>query len=185
MLFMCLIYFQLAKIYLNSPEEIRKLLIFTGYAQSAIDNYERKHKEAIKNSIPAPHFDPFSLAKEKERSIVGLFVSIGCNRETIKRLKAIVDERNDIAHSNGNINFSNQDSFDGKIKEIMECIAHIHESTRAIITACTEKFLLGSANPEENEFYDERDQVREIFAKGNYLSSQDILVAREFPIEQF
>ncbi len=67
----------------------------------------------------------------------------------------------------------------------MECIAHIHESTRAIITACTEKFLLGSANPEENEFYDERDQVREIFAKGNYLSSQDILVAREFPIEQF
>ncbi len=39
MLFMCLIYFQLAKIYLNSPEEIRKLLIFTGYAESAIDNY--------------------------------------------------------------------------------------------------------------------------------------------------
>lgn len=184
MLFMCLVYFQLAKIYLNSPEEIRKLLIFTGKAQSAIDNYEKKHKEATKNNLPAPHFDPFSLAAEQERSIVGLFISVGCERETIKRLKAIVDERNDIAHSNGNINFSNQDSFDGKIKEILECIAHIHENTRSIITACTEKFLLASANPEENEFYDEKDQVREIFAKGNYLSSQDILVAREYPIEQ-
>lgn len=184
MLFMCLVYFQLAKIYLNSPEEIRKLLIFTGKAQSAIDNYEKKHKEAIRSNMPVPHFDPFSLAAEQERSIVGLFISIGCERETIKRLKTIVDERNNIAHSNGNINFSNQDSFDGKIKEILECIAHIHENTRSIITASTEKFLLDSANPEENEFYDEKDQVREIFAKGNYLSSQDILVAREYPIEQ-
>jgi hypothetical protein len=184
MLFMCLVYFQLAKIYLNSPEEIRRLLIFTGSAQTAIDNYEKKHKEATKNNISAPHFDPFSLAGEKERSIVGLFISIGCDRETIKRLKAIVDERNDIAHSNGNINFSNQYSFDGKIKEILECIAHIHDHTRPIITACTKKFLLESANPEENEFLNENDQVRELFAKGNYLSSQDILVACEFPIEQ-
>lgn len=184
MLFMCFVYFQLAKIYLNSPEEIRKLLIFTGKAQSAIDNYEKRYKEAIINKIPSPQFDPFSLAAEQERSIVGLFVSIGCKRETIKRLKAIVDERNDIAHSNGNINFSNQDSFDEKINEILECIAHIHENTRPIITTCTEKFLLDSANPDENEFYDENDQVRELFARGNYLSSQDILVACEFPIEQ-
>jgi hypothetical protein len=184
MLFMCLVYFQLAKIYLNSPEEIKRLLIFTHNAQTAIDNYEKKHKEATKNNMPSPHFDPFSLAAEKESSIVGLFVSIGCDRETIGRLKKIIDERNNIAHSNGNINFSNQSSLDGKINELLACIAHIHENSRSIITSCTEKFLLESANPEGNEFYDENDQVRELFAKGNYLSSQDILVASEFPIEQ-
>jgi hypothetical protein len=185
MLFMCLVYFQLAKIYLNSPDDIKKMLIFTGKAQTAVDNYENKLKKAKENNLPPPNFDPFSLAVEYERSIVGLFITIGCDRESIKRLRAIVDERNAIAHSNGNINFRNQESLDEKIQELLGCISHIHENSRSIITACTEKFLLASANPDENEYFDENDQVRELFARGNYLSSQDIVVACEFPIEQF
>jgi len=185
MLFMCFVYFQLAKIYLNKPDEIKKILFFTGKAQTAIDNYERKLKEAIEKKLPIPHFNPFTLADEYERSIIGLFISIGCDRETIKRIKNIVDERNDIAHSNGNINFSNQYSIDVKIDEIVECIECIQENSNSIIKRCTEKFLLESANPDEREFPDEENQVREIFVRGNYLSSKDIQCASQNDISSY
>jgi hypothetical protein len=184
MLFMCFVYFQLAKIYLNAPDEIRQFLIFVNKAQSAVDNYEVKYKEALQKKLDAPQFNPFSLSEENERTIVGLFVAIGCNRETIKRLRKIVDERNNIAHSNGNINFSSQDYLDEKIEEILACVDQIDKKTAPIITACTEKFLLGSATPEENEYIDENDQVREVLIKGNYFSSNDMEMAGLYPIDK-
>ena len=184
MLFMCFVYFQLAKIYLNAPGEIRKFLIFTSKAQSAFETYENKCKEALKKKLDVPQFNPFSLSGEYERTIVGLFVGIGCNRETIKRLREIVDERNTVAHSNGNINFSSQDYLDEQIGEILECVDQIAKKTGSIITACTEKFLLGSATPEENEYIDEKDQVREVLIKSNYFSSNDMGVAGAYPIDK-
>jgi hypothetical protein len=183
MLFMCFVYFQLAKIYLNAPERIRKLLIFTSKAQSVVDNYENKCREAVQKKLDVPQFNPFWFSGEFERTIVGLFVAIGCNRATIKRLREIVDERNDVAHSNGNINFSSQEYLDEQIGEILECVDQIDKKTGPIITACTEKFLLGSASPEDNEYIDENDQVREVFMKGNYFSSNDMDRAGLYPID--
>ncbi|MCX6083295.1 MAG: hypothetical protein NTW32_27520 [Chloroflexi bacterium] len=184
MLFMCFVYFQLVKIYLIKPEEIKKILIFTGKAQSAIDNYEQKLQEARNKKLPEPHFNPFTLAEEPERSILGLFITIGCNRALIKKMKKIVDERNDVAHSNGNINFSSQDSVDEKIKEIIDCIGFVHESSKSVISDCFERFLIESSDPDQNEYPDEDNQVREIFVKGNYLSRKDILVAEDYPVHR-
>jgi len=184
MLFMCFVYFQLTKIYLNIPEDIKKVLIFTGKAQSAVDNYEQKLKEAEAKKQTASHFDPFSLSGENERTIVGLFVSIGCDRNTIKRLRDLVDERNSVAHSNGNINFSVQSSLDEKIDEIIDCIDHIHQNTLSTIIDCVKRFLVESSNPEENEYSLAEDQVREIFIRKNYLSTLDLIQARNFPIEE-
>jgi hypothetical protein len=184
MLFMCFVYFQLTKIYLNIPEDVKRILIFTGKAQSAVDNYEQKMKEAIAKKGTIPHFDPFSLSGENERTIVGLFVSIGCKRETIKRLRELVDDRNNVAHSNGNINFSVQSSLDEKIDEILDCIDEIHQNTRSTIQDCTERFLIDSSNPDENEYSIAEDQVREIFIRNKYLSPLDLLQASKFPIQE-
>ncbi len=184
MLFMCFVYFQLTKIYLNIPDDIRRILIFTRDAQTAVDTYEQRMNEAIARKGTIPHFDPFSLSRENESTIVGLFVSIGCKRETIKRLKKLVRDRNEVAHSNGNINFSVQSSLDEKIEEILDCIDEIHQNTRSTIHDCTKRFLMDSTNPDENEYSIAEDQVREIFIRNKYLSPLDLLLASKFPIEE-
>jgi hypothetical protein len=185
MLFMCFVYFQLTKIYLNTPDSIKKILIFTKNAQDAVDHYENKSKEALAKKSIIPHFDPFSLARESESTIVGLFISIGCEREAIKRFKKLVDERNNVAHANGNINFSAQSSLNEKIEEVLNCIDHIHQKNQTIIQDCTKKFLLSSSDPVENEYMDTEDQVREIFIRKNYLSPFDLYQASKYPVEEF
>jgi hypothetical protein len=184
MLFMCFIYFQLAKIYLNKSEE-KNMLIFTGKAQKAIENYEAKVKEAAATNKVAPHFDPFRLAEEYERSIVGLFLSVGCSREVIKKMKRLVDDRNDIAHSNGNIAYSSQRSLDDKIEQILECVDCVQNNSNTIITNCTEQFLINSSDPDTREFPDEENQIREILIRGNYLSPRDIMSAKQLNIKPF
>jgi hypothetical protein len=184
MLFMCFVYFQLTKIYINIPDDIRRILIFTREAQTAVDTYEQRMKEAIAKKGTIPHFDPFSLSRENESTIVGLFVSIGCKRDTIKRLKKLVKDRNEVAHSNGAINFSVQSSLDEKIEEILDCIDEIHQNSRSTIEDCTERFLIDSSNPDENEYSITEDQVREIFIRNKYLSPLDLLQASKFPIEE-
>ncbi len=86
MIFMSYVYFQLAKIYQNKPEDIKNMMVFTGQALQQVEDHEKKVREST-SSYP-PEFNPFSLSLEQERSIIGLFISIGCEREIIKRMKS-------------------------------------------------------------------------------------------------
>jgi len=87
MLFMCFVYYQIAKLYKVKPEECKDLMIFTGKIQDHIDKHERKIS-AGEESLLAP-LQKFSL--ENERTIMGLFLTIKCTRTEIKSFKEIVD----------------------------------------------------------------------------------------------
>ncbi len=178
MLFMSFIYYQIAKIYLTENEKCRDLMTFTGKVQEHIDNHERKIADG-KESELAP-LQKFSL--ENERTIMGLFISIGCTREEIKAMKTIVDGRNSIAHSNGNIYFRTKESLEGKIDEILSCVESIQEKSKPIIEKAFHAFLMESQNPDEREFLDDESQIKEIFVHGNYLSFEDIKIAHNFNI---
>jgi hypothetical protein len=181
MLFMCFIYFQLSKIYKNKPDDLKNIMLFTDKAYQEIENHERKNNQS---SDPIS-FDPFNFSKENERTIMGLFLSIGCDREIIKKMKSLVNMRNGIAHSNGNIFFRSLENIDEKIEEILNCMDCIQQNCIPIIIICTEKFIIEGTNTEEREFPDEENQVREIFVRGNYLSMKDINIAKKYDIQVY
>lgn len=180
MIFMSYVYFQLAKIYQNRPDELKNMMVFTGQALQEVEKHEKKVQEST-SPFP-PQFNPFRLSLEYESSIIGLFIAIGCNREIIKKMKGLIKTRNDIAHSNGSIVFKSLETIDAKIEEILECAECIQENTNAIIGNCYMNFLSKSGNPEEREMVDEGDQVREVFIRGNYLCTKDIQFACQHDI---
>lgn len=183
MLFMCFVYFQLAKIYLNKSEEIKNMMVFTGKVMEQVEKYEAKVTEALATKNNPPHFDPFSLALENERSIIGLFIFIGCDRSVVKKMKEFVDKRNNIAHSNGNISFNNQSIIDEKIEEILDVANSIQQNTREISINCYENFLSSNYDPEYWTIAGtEEDQIREVFVRQNYLCPKDIQFAYQHDI---
>lgn len=178
MLFMSFIYYQIAKIYKTESERCRDLMTFTGKVQDHIDNHERKIAAGQESAL-AP-LQKFSL--ENERTIMGLFISIGCSREEIKTLKTIVDGRNSIAHSNGNIFYRTKESLDAKINEMLASITTVQEKSKLVIYKAFNDFLVECQNPDEREFPEDESQVKEIFVHGNYLSLEDIKIAQKYDI---
>ncbi len=41
-------------------------------------------------------------------------------------------------------------------------------------------FLLESANPDDREYFDDTNQIREVLVRGNYLSVWDIAIAKAY-----
>ncbi|NLW46503.1 MAG: hypothetical protein GXY86_04090 [Firmicutes bacterium] len=177
MLFMCFIYYQIAKIYKVDCENCKNLMVFTGKVQNHIDAHESKIL-AGKDSVIAP----LRFSEENERTIMGLFLLIQCNRDEIKRLKNIVDSRNEIAHSNGNIFYKTKESLEEKIDEMLSCIEVIQRKSIPIIEKAYRDFLIESCDPETREFYDDENQISQILIQGNYLSLEDIRIAKECDI---
>ncbi len=97
-----------------------------------------------------------------------------CDNDKIGTYAKLVDDRNDSAHPNGNIFFSTQAALDAKIDEILCVVDDIQEHSRPVIERCYREFLLRSADPEEREYPDPDDQIREILIHENYLSQKDI-----------
>ncbi len=178
MLFMSFIYYQIAKIYQTENDRCRDLMTFTGKVQDHIDNHERKIAAGQESTL-AP-LQKFSL--ENERTIMGLFISIGCTRDEIKMLKTIVDGRNSIAHSNGNIFYRTKESLDEKISDMLSSIKTVQEKSKSIIEKAFSAFLVECQNPDEREFLDDESQIKEILVHGNYLSLEDIKIAQKYDI---
>jgi hypothetical protein len=103
----------------------------------------------------------------------------------IGQFAKIVDERNNAAHSNGVIYSRSQRDVDNKIDEILRCIEKIQNHSARLVKSCYENFLLASVDPENREFTDDEDQIREILGYGNYLSLKDISFLKEFDIAKF
>ena len=64
------------------------------------------------------------------------------------------------------------------------CTATIQEKSAPIIKKAYRSFLLESCNPEEREFLDDESQIREILVHGNYLSLEDVKIAKEWDISE-
>lgn len=127
---------------------------------------------------------PFALWQVTESGVFRFLKLIGMDNSDIGQCTKIVKDRNDAAHSNGNIFFNSKDSLDCKIDEILRCVEKIQSYSKPIIENCFERFLVESGNPEEREFLDEEEQIREVFIHGNYLSQQDVEIAKKYPVEK-
>ncbi len=117
---------------------------------------------------------PFSFSQENERKIFTLFRLFGLDKAKIGKYKKIVDLRNDVAHSNGNIYFRSQETVDDKIHEILRISGEIQQQTKSVIQECFENFLVEGQNEEERQYFDIAEQINEVLIHEHYLSQKDI-----------
>ncbi len=167
MLTMSFIYFNIWQIKQASRADFEKGLI--GFT-----------KDIEKNLLEAT--SPFVFSTVNERSILRLLKLISCDNGMIGTYAKLVDDRNDTAHSNGNIFYSTPAALDKKIAEILRVVDEIQTHSKPVIENCYRDFLLHNYDPEEREYPDASDQIREVLIHENYLSQKDIEVCLSFDL---
>jgi hypothetical protein len=158
MLAMSFVYFNIWQIKQARPDDFAKGLI--GFARD-------------ENNLLAAT-SPFAFSTVNERTILRFLKLIACDNSEIGTYVKLVDDRNDTAHPNGHIYFSTQDALDAKITEILRVVDEIQTHSKPVIEHTYREFLLQNHDPEEREYPDAADQIREVLIHGNYLSQKDI-----------
>jgi hypothetical protein len=164
---MSFIYFNIWQIRQTEPRDFEKGLIGFG-------------KDVEKNLLAAT--SPFVFSTVPERSILRFLRLIACDNSKIGTYIKLVDDRNDTAHPNGNIFFSTQAALDIKIREILRVVDEIQVHSRPVIEHCYGDFLRQNHDPDEREYPDAADQIREVLIHGNYLSQKDIEICLGFDL---
>lgn len=167
MLTMSFVYFNIWQIKQNRPDDFAKAMI--GFNK----DMEREMLDAT---------SPFTFWRVNESNVMRFLKLIGCDNGKIGSYTALVKERNDNAHTNGNIFFSTQAALDAKLTEVLRIVDEIQEHSKDIIQCCYRDFLLQNHDPEEREYTDATDQIREVLIHGNYLSQKDIDICLGFDV---
>ncbi len=129
-------------------------------------------KEEEKELLDAT--SPFTFWRVNESGAMRFMKLIGCDNGKVGIYAALVKDRNNTAHTNGNIFFSTQEALDKKITQILRVVDEIQTHSKPVIEECYRAFLLQSHDPDEREYPDTADQIREVLIHGNYLSQKDI-----------
>lgn len=159
MLMMSFVYFNIWQIKQAMPKGFAAGLIGFG-------------KDVEKNLLEAT--SPFVFSTVNERSILRFLKLIDCDNSKIGTYAKLVDDRNDSAHPNGNIFYNSQPALDVKITGILRVVDEIQSHSKPVIEHCYREFLLQNHDPDEREYPDPDDQIREVLIHGNYLSQRDI-----------
>lgn len=167
MLTMSFVYFNIWQIRQSCLEDFKKGLIGFG-------------KDIEKSLLDAT--PPFVFSIVNERSLLRLLKLIACDNSKIGTYAKLVDDRNETAHPNGNIFFSTQAALDAKIAEILRVVDEIQNYSKPVIEQAYREFLLQSHDPDEREYPDDADQIREVLIHGNYLSQKDIEICVHFDL---
>lgn len=167
LLTMSFIYFNIWQIKQSRPDDFEKGLI--GFA--------RDEKTLLEAS------SPFVFSAVNERTVLRFLKLIACDNSKIGTYTKLVDDRNKTAHPIGRILFSTQAALDAQLAEALRIVDEIQTHSKPVIEHCYRDFLLRSADPEEREYPDPADQIREVLIHGNYLSERDIGFCLDFEFE--
>jgi hypothetical protein len=168
MLYMSNVYFSVWQIKQTKPDAFIHAVLF-----------QQKEKELLSAS------SPFTFSEVNERSVFKFLRLAGCENQHIGKFQKLVDQRNEIAHPNGNIFFSDQASADKRIEEIMQQIRGIQAHMTPVLHECFMQFLRDGANPDEREIADPNDHIEINFIHKYYLSSKDIDACLTCNIDEF
>jgi hypothetical protein len=141
MLTMSFVYFNIWQIKQTEPGDFKKGLI--GFA---------KDEKALLEAT-----SPFSFSIVLERTMLRFLKLIACDNGKIGTYAKLVDDRNDSAHPNGNIFYSEQSALDLKIREILRVVDEIQTHSAPIIQRCYSRFLAEGNDPETREYSDDAD----------------------------
>lgn len=162
MLFMMFVYFTIWKIKEVKKDCFQKALIGFG------KDIEHKFLSAV---------TPFSFSELSERNILRFFKLIGFDNGKIGHWAKIVDQRNDVAHSNGNIFFSLQGQLDEQIDQILVCVTEIQNNMKDILF----EIFSSALKSEDNGF----QHFQDILLRKNYFSKMDMKTCLKFNFKLF
>jgi len=168
MLTMSFVYFNIWQIKQTEPKDFEKGLI--GFS-----------KDIEKSLLAAT--SPFVFSTVNERSILRFLKLIACDNSKIGTYAKLVDDRNESAHPNGNIFYSTEAALNVKITETLRVVAEIQTHSRTVIEHCYQDFLVQNCDPEEREYPEASDQIREVLIHSNYLSQKDMEICLGFDVE--
>ena len=131
MLFMCFVYFEIWQIRQNCSDDFQKAMV--GFNKDI-------EKELMGSTTP------FALWQINESGVFRFLKLIGMDNGDIGKCTRIVKDRNEAAHSNGNIFYKNKTTLDAKISEMLDCIQRIQAKSEPIITAA---YQIGRASCRE------------------------------------
>ncbi|MFJ1472200.1 hypothetical protein [Massilia orientalis] len=157
MLYMSYVYFSVWQIKQAKREAFTHAVLF-----------QQKEKELLTAT------SPFTFSEVNERSIFKFLRLTGCENQHIGKFQKLVDQRNEIAHPNGNIFFSDQKRADQRIEEVMQQVRGIQAYMPPVLHRCFMQFLRDSVNPDEREIADINDHVEINFLHKHYTSRKDI-----------
>lgn len=167
MLTMSFVYFNIWQIKQTRPDAFEVALV--GF-----------NKDLEKELLDAT--SPFTFWRINESSAMRFFKLIGCDNSKVGSYAALVKERNDTAHTNGNIFFSTQAALDNKIAEVLRVVAEIQSHSKPIIENGFREFLFQNHDPENREYFEDADQICEGLIHENYFSQKDIEACLSFDI---
>jgi hypothetical protein len=159
MLFMSTIYYKIWQIKFFKKEDFEKALI--GF-----------HKDTEKELIDSD--SAFTFSKINESNIFRFLKLLGCNNSDVGCYTKLVKDRNDVAHSNGNIFYSDQKSIDDKISEMLQLLERLQKYYEKTIQDSFIKFLDENSNIDNWEFSDSEEQVDQMLINKSKLSKQDV-----------
>ena len=96
--------------------------------------------------------------------------------ERIGEYKKLVKERNNIAHSNGNIYYKEQDSVDVRISDVLRFAEEIHQKTKISIEQAYKEFLIENYSVEDSPYSSVEEMVSEEFIRKHYISEKDMQI---------
>ena len=164
MLTMSFVYFNIWQVKQTEPKEFAMGLI----------GLPRDEKTLLEAS------SPFAFSIVPERTMLRFLKLIGCDNSKIGTYAKLVDDRNESAHPNGNIFFSTQAALDIKIREILRVVDEIQTHSIPTIQRCYARFLDEGNNPDDREYSEDADQIREALIHAHYLSQKDIEICAAF-----
>lgn len=170
MLTMCFVYFNIWQIKLIKPE---------GFATALIGFGKDMEKELLEAT------SPFTFHVVNESNVMRFLKLIQCDNGKIGTYTKLVKDRNNTAHSNGNIFFSSENELADQVREIIRVVSEIQDHSQDIIVEGYRRFLRESADPEEREHIEIHDQVREVLIHESYMSYADLKFCAEFDIAEF
>ncbi len=177
MLTMSFVYFNIWQIKQHRRQDFGKAIIgFSGRDMEGLVHKDDDDEDKRWN------VSPFLFSKVQERSIVRILALIGCDKSKIGCYAKLIDDRNESAHSNGNIFYNEQSGLDRKINEILRVVKEIQTHLQPVIEQVYREFLLQKYDPDEREYPDAADQIREALIHGNYLSQKDIEICLGFDL---
>lgn len=170
MLVMSFVYFNIWQIREIRPEAFATALIGFG-------------KDMEKVLLEAT--SPFTFHVVNESHVMRFLKLIQCDNGKIGVYTKLVKDRNETAHSNGNIFFSTEAELATKVREIIRAVTEIQDHSKDIILEGYQAFLKDSADPETREHIEVENQVREVLIHGSYMSLIDLAFCAEFDIIGF
>ena len=142
-----------------------------------LNDFSRRDRDTLINGT-----SPFAFSLLNEKAIFGLLEILGGSQSQVDKYKLLVDDRNEAAHANGNIYFRTQPEIDAKIRLVIQSVEEIQSHFRSTIDRCYSEFLLQSHNPNEREYPNSEDQIREVLIHDNYMSQKDIEICVNFDV---